>query len=177
MNDERYPIGFFTCPDNLTKEVINEWMEQIQTLPARIRETVEGLNEDALASTHRDGGWTIPQLIHHIADSHLNYYVRIKLALTEDNPTISPFDQDRWAELVDSKKLPVQHSIQIIDSLQERLVYLIQNLTDEQLERYYLHPEEGKMKVATCIGFYAWHGEHHFAHIKNAIKRVQTRGS
>lgn len=151
-------------------------MEQIRTLPARIREAVKGLDEAALSSTHRDGGWTIPQLVHHIADSHLNYYVRIKLALTEEQPTIRPFFEDRWAELADSA-LPVEHSIQLIESLQVRLIHLLQSLTAEQRNRTFVHPEAGETTVAECVGFYAWHGEHHLAHIKNAIKRYQARTS
>ena len=173
---ERYPIGTFACPENVTRDVLERWMEQIRTLPAQIQEVVKGLDEAALSSAHRDGGWTIPQLVHHIADSHLNYYVRIKLALTEEQPTIRPFFEDRWAELADSA-LPVEHSIQLIESLQVRLIHLLQSLTAEQRNRTFVHPEAGETTVAECVGFYAWHGEHHLAHIKNAIKRYQARTS
>lgn len=171
---ERYPIGFFSCPNPITQAVIDEWIEQIRTLPRRIREAVNGLEDDAFRSTHREGGWTIPQLVHHIADSHMNYYFRIKLALTEETPTIRPFYEDRWAELVDST-LPVSHSIQLIESLQVRLLYLLQHLDDEQLKKSFVHPQAGKMTIAECIGFYAWHGEHHLAHIQNAIRRYQSQ--
>lgn len=172
MVDERYPIGSFTCPEPLTEEVIEEWIERIRTLPNRIRETVSNLDEAALLSKHREGGWTIKQLVHHIADSHMNYFIRIKLALTENKPTITPFAEDRWARLVDSS-LPIHHSIQLIESLQERFVYLLQNLTREQWERSFLHPEAGEISIAECVGIYAWHGDHHLAHIQNAIKRYE----
>lgn len=174
MNDERYPIGTFTCPDNLSREVVAEWIENIRTFPDRLKKILFDLDESALASKHRDGGWTIRQLVHHIADSHMNYYIRIKLALTEENPTIKPFAEDRWAELSDSA-CSIESSVQLIALLQERLIYLLQTLSDEQLASGFVHPESGKGTVAECIGIYAWHGDHHLAHIQNAIKRYKSQ--
>lgn len=168
--DEKYPIGQFTCGETISSEDIQHWIEEIKTLPVRLHEAVDGLAEEMLENTYREGGWTIRQLVHHIADSHLNSYIRFKLALTENNPTIKPYAEDKWAELPDSK-LPIEISLNIIQSLHERWVFLLENLADAQHKRTFIHPDSGGIPLEMNIGLYAWHGNHHLAHIRNAIQK------
>jgi uncharacterized damage-inducible protein DinB len=171
MVNDRYPIGEFNCDEFISTEEIQAWINEIGTLPIRLKEVVEYLNDEDLKCTYRVGSWTIRQLVHHIADSHTNAYTRFKLALTEENPTIKPYAEDKWAELPDSK-LPIASSLKIIEALHERWVYLLENLTDEQLKRTFIHPDSGIVSVEKNIGIYAWHGNHHLAHIKNALNHL-----
>lgn len=168
--NERYPIGQFSCNESISSDEVQQWIQEIKTLPARLEEAVNGLDEIILNNTYREGGWTIRQLVHHIADSHLNSYIRFKLALTEDNPTIKPYAENQWAKLADSQ-LPIEESLTLIQGLHERWVFLLENLTDQQLKRTFIHPESGGITLEKNIGLYAWHGNHHLAHIKNAIER------
>ncbi|MGE8203682.1 YfiT family bacillithiol transferase [Heyndrickxia sp. NPDC080065] len=167
--NERFPIGEFECAEHITTEDIKAWINEIRLLPMRLKEVVNSLNDEALECTYREGSWTIRQIVHHIADSHMNAYIRFKLALTEENPTIKPYAEDKWAELPDSK-LPISVSLKIIEALHERWVYLLENLTAEQLKRAFIHPDSGIVTVEKNIGIYAWHGNHHLAHIKNAVR-------
>lgn len=168
--NERYPIGEFSCNEVISSEEIQQWIQDIKTLPARLIEALTELEVEMLKKTYREGGWTIQQLVHHIADSHLNSYIRFKLALTEKNPTIKPYAEDHWAELADSN-LPIEVSLTLIKGLHERWVYLLENLTDEQLKSTFIHPQSGVITLEKNIGIYAWHGNHHLAHIKNAIQK------
>jgi len=168
--NERYPIGEFSCNEVISSEEIQQWIQDIKTLPARLIEALTELEVEMLKKTYRKGGWTIQQLVHHIADSHLNSYIRFKLALTEKNPTIKPYAEDHWAELADSN-LPIEVSLTLIKGLHERWVYLLENLTDEQLKSTFTHPQSGVITLEKNIGIYAWHGNHHLAHIKNAIQK------
>lgn len=168
--NERYPIGQFSCGDSISSEEIQHWIDEIKTLPARLNDVVSELDEEKLKNTYREGGWTIQQIVHHIADSHLNSYIRFKLALTEDNPTIKPYAEDKWAALPDSN-LPIEVSLVLIQSLHERWVYLLENLTVVKLKRTFTHPDSGDYTLEKNIGLYAWHGNHHLAHIQNAIKK------
>lgn len=168
--NERYPIGEFSCNEVISSEEIQQWIQDIKTLPARLIEALTELEVEMLKKTYRKGGWTIQQLVHHIADSHLNSYIRFKLALTEKNPTIKPYAEDHWAELADSN-LPIEVSLTLIKGLHERWVYLLENLTDEQLKSTFIHPQSGVITLEKNIGIYAWHGNHHLAHIKNAIQK------
>ncbi len=168
--DERYPIGQFSCNESISAEEIQQWIQEIKTLPSRLNKAVNGASEETLKIKYREGGWTIRQLVHHIADSHLNSYIRFKLALTEDNPTIKPYAEDQWAELSDSQ-LPIEVSLTFIQALHERWVYILENLTDEQLQLTFTHPESGVVTLAKNIGLYAWHGNHHLAHIQNALAK------
>ncbi|MDI7742734.1 bacillithiol transferase BstA [Lysinibacillus fusiformis] len=168
--NERYPIGEFSCNEVISSEEIQQWIQDIKTLPARLIEALTELEVEMLKKTYREGGWTIQQLVHHIADSHLNSYIRFKLALTEKNPTIKPYAEDHWAELADSN-LPIEVSLTLIKGLHERWVYLLENLTDEQLKSTFTHPQSGVITLEKNIGIYAWHGNHHLAHIKNAIQK------
>lgn len=169
MTDERYPIGQLECDDVITKEQIAEWIENIHELPVQLTEIVKDLSDEDFNRTYRENGWTVRQLVHHIADSHMNAYIRIKLALTEETPTIKPYEEAEWAELPDYQ-VPLSVSLQLIHSLHERWVYLLRCLTEEQLKRVFLHPESGITSIEKSIGIYAWHGKHHLAHIKSALK-------
>ena len=169
MTDERYPIGQFECDDVISKEQVAEWIEEIRVLPEQLKEVIKDLSDEELNRSYRENGWTVRQLVHHIADSHMNSYIRIKLALTEETPTIKPYEETEWAELPDYS-LPISESLQLIESLYVRWVYLLQSLTEEQLKRAFLHPDSGITTVEKSIGIYAWHGKHHLAHIQNALK-------
>ncbi|MEK4486057.1 YfiT family bacillithiol transferase [Psychrobacillus sp. FSL H8-0484] len=174
MGNERYPIGEFHCSTCISNEDIQGWINEIRTLPIRLKEVVHGLDDQALEYTYREDSWTIRQLVHHIADSHMNAYIRFKLALTEDNPTIKPYAEEKWASLLDSK-LPISISLKLIEALHERWTYLLETLTDEQLKRSFNHPDSGITSVEKNIGIYAWHGNHHLAHINNAINRSVSK--
>lgn len=167
--NERYPIGQFSCGESISSEEVQLWIHEIKTFPARLNEVVNELDEELLKNTYREGGWNIRQLVHHIADSHLNSYIRFKLALTENNPTIKPYAEEKWAELPDSN-LPIEVSLALIQSLHERWVYILEKLTVVQLKRTFTHPDAGDITLEKNIGLYAWHGNHHLAHIRNAIK-------
>lgn len=168
--DLRYPIGKFKVNGKVTTEIIEQWIKEIEELPARLTEAVEGLNDVQLDTAYRTEGWTIRQVVHHIADSHLNSYTRFKLALTECNPTIKLYEEGKWAELPDTN-LPINISLQLIDTLHKRWVYLLRSMTSEDLEKTFYHPEFGDMKLSVNIGIYAWHGRHHVAHITSLRDR------
>jgi uncharacterized damage-inducible protein DinB len=170
MMNERYPIGEFVCTEMISKEEIQLWVNEIRSLPTRLKEVVEPWNDAALESTYREGSWTIRQVVQHIADSHMNSYIRFKLALTEENPTIKPYSEEKWAELAHST-LPITVSLQLVEALHESWVYLLESLTDEQLKRTFHHPDTGIVSLEKNIGIYAWHGNHHLAQIKNALKQ------
>lgn len=168
--DVRFPIGKLQIPDNVTKENIQEWLKQIETYTARLRETVNSLNEEEWEKTYREGSWNVRQLVHHIADSQLNMYQRIKLALTDDNPTVPAFDEERWATQPDTE-LPVESSIKMLEGINERIVSLVPKLTEEQLNRSFTHQTDGEIKVVTKVAKLAWHEEHHLQHIKLALSK------
>ncbi|WP_339226389.1 YfiT family bacillithiol transferase [Oceanobacillus sp. FSL K6-2867] len=164
----KYPIGKLQVPKKVTLENIQEWLKEIETYTIRLRETVDSLSDEELSRTYRDGSWTVRELVHHIADSQLNMYQRLKLALTDDNPTVPNFDQDQWAILSDTT-LPVESSIKMLEGINERIVSLGNSLTEEQLDLAFTHQKNGKITVATKIAKLAWHEEHHLAHIKIAL--------
>ncbi|QPA58565.1 YfiT family bacillithiol transferase [Lysinibacillus sphaericus] len=166
--DLRYPIGEFQCPKEVTSQQVKEWMGDIYLLPKQLKEVLSEASEQALAKSYRENGWTVRQLVHHIADSHMNSYTRFKLALTEDVPMIKPYNEAEWAMLPDSE-MPIATSLTLIESLHERWVYLLTNLTDEQLQRAYNHPDSGLTTLEQAVGLYAWHGKHHLAHIQHAL--------
>ena len=162
--DERYPIGKFEFKDEMTKDVVKKWIKEIEELPGLLRAAVKNMNMEQLDTPYRSGGWTVRQVVHHLADSHMNAYIRFKLALTEGNPTIKPYMEEKWAELPDSK-LPINVSLDLLASLHKRLVQLLHNLSPDDLKRTFLHPATGQVTVGKNIGLYAWHGRHHLAHI------------
>jgi uncharacterized damage-inducible protein DinB len=168
--DVRYPIGKLHVPEKVTVENSQEWLKETETYTIRLRETVDSLSDEELSRTYRDGSWTVRQLVHHIADSQLNMYQRLKLALTDENPTVPAFDEEKWAIQPDTN-LPVESSIKMLEGINERIVSLGYSLTEEQLERAFTHQENGKITVATKVAKLAWHEEHHLAHIKIALSK------
>jgi len=137
-----------------------------------LRSAVAGLDDFQLDTAYRDGGWTVRQLVHHVADSHMNAYVRIRLALTEDWPTIKPYAESRWAELADAKTLPVEVSLALLEALHRRWVVLLKSLGEEDWQRGYMHPENGRQALGTVIALYSWHSRHHTAHVTELRKRM-----
>ncbi|MFJ8460471.1 YfiT family bacillithiol transferase [Lysinibacillus xylanilyticus] len=170
MTDVRYPIGQFQFPEVVTELQVKEWMEDIRLLPKQLGEALKGASEQALTKSYRENGWTVTQLVHHIADSHMNSFIRFKLALTEDAPTIKPYNEEEWAKQPDSE-MPVSTSYKIIEGLHERWVYLLKILSEEQLQRAFNHPDSGLMTLEKAVALYAWHGKHHLAHIQIALKK------
>ena len=168
--DIKYPIGKLEVPTQVTLENIQEWLKDIETYTTRLRDTVDALSDEELSKTYRDGSWTVHQLVHHIADSQLNMYQRLKLALTDENPTAPNFDQDKWAIQPDTK-YPIESSIKMLEGINERIVSLGKSLTEEQLDRIFTHQYNGEITVAKKVAKLAWHEEHHLAHIKNALSR------
>lgn len=168
--DVKYPIGKLQVPEKVAFENVQEWLKQIETYTIRLRETVDLLNDEELNETYREGAWTVRQIVHHIADSQLNMYQRLKLALTDDNPTVPAFNEEKWAIQPDTE-LPVESSIKMLEGINKRIVALGQNLTEEQLNRAFTHQINGKVTVATKVAKLAWHEEHHLAHIKIALSK------
>jgi hypothetical protein len=174
MEDLRYPIGKFDRSRGPnTPEERKKLIDTIAEVPERLKQAVTGLNGKQLDTPYREGGWTVRQVTHHLADSHMNAYVRYKLALTEDNPTIKPYNQSAWAELADSRVTPIDVSLALVDNLHARWVVLLRSLKPEHWERKLTHPEAGLMSLDLMLGTYAWHGRHHVAHITELRKRSQ----
>jgi uncharacterized damage-inducible protein DinB len=171
MSDERYPVGKFQRREKLTPAERRTLIDQIVAAPTRMREAVAGLNEQQLATPYRDGGWTVRQVVHHVPDSHLNAYIRFKLALTEEMPTIKPYDQAQWAELADARESPVETSLQLLESLHDRWVRLLRSMSDADFSRRLMHPENGEMTLDSVLALYGWHGRHHTAHITSLRQR------
>ena len=172
MSDPRFPVGKFQYDGPPNEEQKQVFLGEIARTPANLRAAVHGLSKAQLDTEYRPGGWSLRQVIHHVPDSHLNAYVRFKLALTEDDPTIKPYAEDRWAELADTKATPVEVSLALLDSLHDRWVRLLRALTDEEWKRTFRHPELGPMTLEKTLALYAWHGKHHVAHITDLRKRM-----
>lgn len=165
----KYPIGKFKKPENITKEHIGNWLRIIDEFPAELNNEVKGLTEKELEKQYRPNGWTIKQVVNHCADSHMNSLIRFKLALTEETPTIKPYFENLWAELPDSKDYPIGDSLKILEGLHARWTTLLKHLNENDLERALFHPEtKEKIPLKTNIGIYAWHCQHHLAHVINA---------
>jgi len=171
LDDLRYPIGHFRAPDSSSAADRAVQIESLRRLPERLRAAVNGLDDRRLDTPYREGGWTVRQLVHHIADSHANSYVRFKLALTEDWPTIKPYDEAAWAELPDCRTLPVEPSLQWIEAMHARWVAMLESMTDGDFEKGFHHPESGRQRLATSLALYDWHSRHHTAHILNLRAR------
>ncbi len=163
--DPRYPIGRHAPPDAISAEDREYAVDDLSLLPERLRNAVDGLNEDQLDTPYREGGWTVRQLVHHLADSHMNAVSRFRFALTEVDPVIKPYNQAAWATLNDGVGAPIEWSLELIESLHARWVMLLQHLTEEQWQRAYLHPENGRTTLAAAALLYAWHSRHHTAHV------------
>jgi uncharacterized damage-inducible protein DinB len=169
MNDTdklRYPIGPFRPRSGFTPEERAAFIEDIAGFPAEFRDAVEDLSEVKLDTPYREGGWTIRQVVHHVPDSHLQGYVRFKLAMTEVVPTIKTYGQAEWGELADARTAPVESSLDILDALHERWAFFLRSLSGEDFQRTYLHPEMGEITLETTLQLYAWHGQHHLGHVR-----------
>lgn len=168
--DPRFPVGKFTPVATPGPDVLRASARDLSALPSRLRAAVDGLTDAQLDTPYRDGGWTVRQLVHHVADSHMNGFIRVKLALTEDAPTIKPYAQQHWAELPDTK-LPIELSLRILDGVHERLDAIVSALTPDDYAKTFVHPENGLTRLDNWVQLYAWHSRHHVAHITELRKR------
>ncbi len=171
QDEVRYPIGRFAPPAVSTPAVRAAHIETMRRLPERLRAAVAGLSESQLDTPYREGGWTVRQVVHHLADTNANCFVRFKLALTEDWPTINPFDQAAWANLADSARLPVAASLVLLDGLQGRWVAVLEAMNDDDFQRGFNHPQRGRQTLAAALAMYEWHARHHTAHITSLRQR------
>lgn len=167
--DPRFPVGKFTPVANPGPDVIRASAADLSALPAKLRAAVAGLTDAQLDTPYREGGWTVRQLVHHVADSHMNGLIRVKLALTEDSPTIKPYAQQHWANLPDTK-LPIELSLRIIDGVHERLDAIVAALTPDDYAKTFVHPENGLTRLDNWVQLYAWHSRHHVAHVTELRK-------
>lgn len=172
MTDPRYPIGRFEPRHVLTAEERRVLIDQIAAAPDRLRAAVRGLDDRQPDTPYREGGWTLRQVAHHVPDSHLNAYVRLKLALTENEPTIKPYDEARWAALPDSHQVPIETSLQLLEALHVRWTTLLGSLAPDDFRRKFNHPEHGLMTLDWLVSMYAWHGRHHVGHITSLRERM-----
>lgn len=170
--DPRYPIGRFVAPQQFDVATRTAFVEQLAVAPAELRAAVAGLSMRQLDTPYRDGGWTVRQVVHHVPDSHMNAYVRFKLALTEEEPAIKTYEEDRWAELGDARVADVQISLALLEALHARWVTAIRVLPAPAFARTFRHPELGAMSIDRLLALYAWHGRHHVAHITTLRERM-----
>jgi uncharacterized damage-inducible protein DinB len=167
--DPRYPIGQFEAPEHISAEDRSRYIEIVASAPGRLREAVSGLSPGQLDTPYRRGGWTIRQVVHHVPDSHMNMYIRFKCALTETDPAIKPYDEAAWARLSDSVETPIEVSLTMLDCLHRRWVVLMRGMPEQDWKRRYIHPESGTMPLDRVLALYAWHSNHHIAHIRAAL--------
>jgi DinB superfamily len=172
MSDPRYPIGKFHFEGPPSQDQRAKLVADIEQTPAAMRAAIAGLSPEQLDTPYRDGGWTVRQVVHHVPDSHMNAYVRFKLALTEEEPTIKPYAEDRWAELADTQSTPIEVSLALLESLHTRWVDLLRSLHSEDWKRTFRHPELGLVLLEKNLALYSWHGKHHVAHITELRKRM-----
>jgi uncharacterized damage-inducible protein DinB len=172
MSDLGYPVGRFVPDSPPTPETRARHIGEIAALPPRLRQAVTGLNQEQLNTPYREGGWTVRELVHHVPDSHMNAYIRCKLALTEDVPTIKPYDQSAWANLPDTALTPVEVSLSLPEAIHARWVTLLRSLKAEDFKRQFHHPETGMQTVESTVAFYDWHSNHHLAHITSLRDRM-----
>ncbi len=171
--DLRFPVGKFSRPQApLDEAQRRRAIDAIAETPTRLRAAVDGLTEAQLDTPYRPGGWTIRHVVHHLPDSHMNAYVRFKLALTEDEPTIKPYDEARWAELADSRETPIETSLVLLDRLHERWVTLLHSMSAQDFARQLRHPETGIQRLDQVLALYEWHGKHHVAHVTRLRERM-----
>jgi hypothetical protein len=173
MSDLRYPIGKFSFEGSVNEEQRKKLINDIEQAPAQLRAAVQGLSPQQIDTPYRPEGWTVRQVVHHVPDSHMNAYTRFKLALTEDQPTIKPYMEDRWARLDDTQTTPLEVSLALLDSLHNRWVRLLRSLKPEDWKRTFRHPELGLMPLEKNLALYAWHGRHHVAHITALRERMK----
>ena len=163
--DLRYPIGPFKRPASLSADERRAAIDDIAAAPAKLRAAVRGLSESQLETPYRPDGWTVRQVVHHVPESHLNAYTRFKLALTEDTPTIKPYDEDAWAKTADVRSTPIEISLVLLESLHDRWVRLLESVSVAEFDRTLNHPENGVMSLHQMLAMYQWHGKHHVAHV------------
>lgn len=174
MNEDlRYPIGKYIAQP-FSEKLLGEWLIDIKNLPQHLENAVLNLDEAQLNTAYRDGGWTLKQVVHHVADSHMNAYIRFKLGLTEVNPTIRPYDEAAWAEMDDTRHLPINISLTLLHALHSRWYEILRNLTEADLNRTIFHPEHKKeMTLWYLLGMYSWHSRHHVAHVTSLRERMK----
>jgi uncharacterized damage-inducible protein DinB len=175
VSDLRYPIGKFNWPAGISESERRAYLDDLEAAPARLRAAVAGLTPAQLSTPYRDGGWTVRQLVHHVPDSHLNSYVRFKLALTEDEPMIKTYEENLWAQLPDSENTPIETSLVLLESLHKRWVTLLRSLSPSDWSRKMRHPEWGTKSLDQILAQYAWHGKHHVAHITSLRDRMSWK--
>jgi len=170
--DLRYPVGKFNWTGSSTETDRTHYIDSINGTPRRLREAVAGLSDEQLDTAYRPDGWTVRQVVHHLADSHMNAYVRYRLALTENEPTIKPYNEAQWAELIDAKTAPIEVSLLLLKSLHDRWVTLLKSLAPSDWSRTFRHPELGVVSLEKNLALYSWHGRHHVAHITSLRERM-----
>ncbi|HEY3364867.1 MAG TPA: putative metal-dependent hydrolase [Symbiobacteriaceae bacterium] len=172
MTDPRYPIGKFAIEGEITPAQVQQWLQEIDELPAALDNAIAGLSEEQLDVPYREGGWTVRQVVHHLADAHLNNYVRVRLALTEENPVPKAWDTPQWAELPDARTAPAEISLQLLEAVHRRWALLLRSIGPAEWARGFAHPTRGVVNLAYDLGLYDWHGRHHVAHITGLRERM-----
>ena len=172
MNDPRYPIGRFERPSAVNEADLLVAIDTIDRTPAAFRSAVDGWTDEQLDTPYRADGWTVRQVLHHVPESHMNSYIRFKLALTESEPTIKPYDEAAWANLPDGLSAPVEPSLRLLENLHERWVYVLRSMSAPQWQRTFNHPQSGILRLDVTALMYAWHCKHHLAHITNLAQRM-----
>jgi uncharacterized damage-inducible protein DinB len=167
----RFPVGVFLIDPAVTDEKRRRWIAEMAQTPANLRVALAGLGDDQLDTHYREGGWTLRQVVHHLADAHINGFVRFKLALTEDNPPIKTYEETLWADTVDGREAPVELSLKLLEALHERWIILLDSLRESDFAKSFNHPQRGVMTIDKAIQLYAWHGVHHTAHITRLRER------
>jgi len=172
MSDPRYPVGKFTYTTPPDDSQRNQFINDIEKTPAALRAAVKGLSSPQIETPYRDGGWTVRQVVHHVPESHMNAYIRFKLGLTEDTPTVKPYEEALWANTADVQATPLEVSLTMLDSLHDRWVRLLRSLKPEEWKRQFHHPALGPMPLEKNLALYSWHGRHHVAHVTELRKRM-----
>ena len=171
LEELRYPIGKYEVPSTISEDQVLEWIRILEHYPSKLELLVKELSTTHLETPYRTDGWTVRQVIHHVADSHHHSYIRFKWALTEENPVIKPYLEKKWAELFDSRTAPIELSLKHLSAVHAKLVYLLKGLSSSDLKRGFVHPEsQESTTIVENIGRYVWHGNHHYNHIKNLLK-------
>ncbi len=172
MSDPRYPIGKFKFEGTISEVQRNQLIDDIEKTPTALRSAIKNLDAKQVETPYRDGGWTVRQVVHHVPESHMNAYIRFKLGLTEDDPTIKPYMEDRWAVTEDVSSTPLDVSLALLDPLHDRWVRLLRTIKPADWKRTFKHPELGKVSLEKSLALYGWHGKHHVAHITELRKRM-----
>jgi hypothetical protein len=168
----QYPVGRFTAPEAVTPALRTAAIDEIAAVPAGVSAAVQGLSAAQIETPYRDGGWTVRQVVHHLPDSHMHAYIRMKFALTEESPTIRPYDEAAWSLLPDVVTLPMSVSLSLLEGIHARWVACLRGLTEAQFARVFVHPELGPQQIDLSLLRYAWHGRHHLAHITSLRTRM-----